>query len=93
MREIATQWRICYRHWSAVSKARRFLQDQPLRLNLGCGPNCRPDWLNINLFHSGADLQLDLRKRWPFPDASVAYIYNEHVFEHFEFSEEVPHVL
>jgi predicted SAM-dependent methyltransferase len=28
-----------------------------------------------------------------FPDGSVAYIYSEHVFEHFEFFEEVPHFL
>jgi predicted SAM-dependent methyltransferase len=93
IREIGTEGRMCYRHWSAVRKAPRFLQSLPLKLNLGCGPNSRPGWLNIDLFHSGADLQLDLRKRWPFPDGSTAYIYSEHVFEHFEFSEEVPHFL
>jgi predicted SAM-dependent methyltransferase len=81
------------RHWSAVRKARRSLQGLQLKLNLGCGPNSKPGWLNINLFHSGADLQLDLRERWPFPDGSVAYIYSEHVFEHFEFYDEVPHIL
>jgi predicted SAM-dependent methyltransferase len=93
IREIATEGRIYLRHWSALRKTPEYLRDRPLRLNLGCGPNSRPGWLNIDLFHSGADLQLDLRKRWPFPDDSVAYIYSEHVFEHFEFSEEVPHVL
>jgi predicted SAM-dependent methyltransferase len=49
--------------------------------------------LNIDLFDSAADLQLDLRRRWPFPDSSVAHIYSEHAFEHFEFYQEVPHFL
>ena len=62
-------------------------------LNLGCGENRRQGWLNIDLFDPAADLQLDLRRRWPFPDGSVAYIYSEHAFEHFEFYEEVPHFL
>jgi predicted SAM-dependent methyltransferase len=93
IRDIAMEGRICFRHWLALRKMPEYLRDRPLKLNLGCGPNSRPGWLNIDLFHSGADLQLDLRKGWPFPDASVAYIYSEHMFEHFEFSEEVPHVL
>jgi len=69
------------------------MRQRPLRLNLGCGPNCRSGWLNIDLFDSAADLQLDLRKRWPFADGSVAHVYSEHAFEHFEFLEEVPHFL
>lgn len=93
IRDLGTEGLIYCRHWSAKRKLHRFLQGLPLKLNLGCGPNSRPGWLNIDLFSSSADLQLDLRKRWPFADGSVAYIYSEHVFEHFEFYEEVPHVL
>lgn len=93
IRDIAQEGQLAYRHWSAVKKTPRYSQNVPLRLNLGCGPNCRPGWLNIDLFDSAADLQLDLRRRWPFSDSSVAYIYSEHAFEHFEFSQEVPHFL
>ena len=93
IRQVRAEWRLNCRHRAAVRKARRSLQSLPLKLNLGCGPNRKPGWLNIDLFHSGADLQLDLRERWPFPDGSVAYVYSEHVFEHFEFYQEVPHVL
>ena len=93
VRQVGEELRIYRRHRLAVRKARRSLRGLPLKLNLGCGPNSKPGWLNIDLFHSGADLQLDLREPWPFPDGSVAYIYSEHVFEHFEFYEEVPHVL
>jgi predicted SAM-dependent methyltransferase len=85
--------RLSYRHWSAVRKTRRFMQGFPLRLNLGCGPNRKSGWLNIDLYDCGADLRLDLRERWPFPDSSVANVYSEHAFEHFEFSAEVPHFL
>jgi len=49
--------------------------------------------LNIDLFHPAADLHLDLRERWPFPDGSVSHIYSEHVLEHFEFSYPVPHIM
>jgi len=93
VRQVGKEFRVHWRHWFAVRKARQLNVSLGLNLNLGCGPNSKPGWLNIDLFHSGADLQLDLRERWPFPDGSVAYIYSEHVFEHFEFYEEVPHVL
>jgi predicted SAM-dependent methyltransferase len=93
LRDIVQEGRLSYRHWSAVRKAPRYLQSPPLKLNLGCGPNGRPGWLNIDLFDSAAELQLDLRKRWPFPDDSVDHVYSEHAFEHFEFTQEVPHFL
>jgi predicted SAM-dependent methyltransferase len=93
IRELGTEGRLFFRHLSAVRKAPQLLRGQPLRLNLGCGPNNRPGWLNIDLFDSAADLQLDLRRRWPFPDCSVEHIYSEHAFEHFEFYQEVPHFL
>jgi predicted SAM-dependent methyltransferase len=48
-------------------------------------------WLNVDLFNSAADLRLDLRNPWPFQDASAAHIYSEHIFEHFDPEEEVPH--
>ncbi len=93
LRDIAQEGRLSIRHWAASRRVPRYLKGTPLKLNLGCGPNCRPGWVNIDLFDSAAELQLDLRKRWPFPDGSVAHIYSEHAFEHFEFDEEVPHFL
>jgi predicted SAM-dependent methyltransferase len=93
IRDVVTEGRLYGRHWFAVRKAHRLFLTRPLNLNLGCGPNSKPGWLNIDLFQSGADLQLDLRRRWPFADGSVAAIYSEHMFEHLEFSEEVPQFL
>ena len=82
-----------YRHCRETRKVSRLLQVLPVKLNLGCGPNRRDGWVNVDLFDPAADLQLDLRAAWPFPDGSVSYIYCEHMFEHFEFYVEVPHLL
>ena len=76
IRDIGTEGRMYWRHRSAVRKIPRFLVRQPLKLNLGCGPNCKPGWLNIDLFDSAADLNLDLRRPWPLPDGSAVHIYS-----------------
>ena len=93
VRQLQEEWRISRRHRRSVKKVPQVLHGPELKLNLGCGPNAKPGWLNIDLFNPSADLQLDLREHWPFPDGSVSYIYSEHVFEHFEFRDEVPHFL
>ena len=93
VRQVGMECRMWLRHRAAVRKAARFLGSSPLKLNLGCGANRKSGWVNIDFYHSSSDLQLDLREPWPFPEASVAYIYCEHVFEHFQFEIEVPHVL
>src|ERR1700746_1738543 len=93
IRKANTEWQIYKRHRSGLRNLRPFLLLPEKKLNLGCGPNPRPGWINVDLFDSRADLQLDLRERWPFADASVSHIYSEHVFEHFELHEEVSHFL
>jgi predicted SAM-dependent methyltransferase len=93
VRQFELEWLMFRRHRRALKKAFRFRQGSELKLNLGCGPNAKSGWLNIDLFDPGADLQLDLRERWPFQDLSVSHIYSEHVFEHFEFHDEVPSFL
>jgi predicted SAM-dependent methyltransferase len=93
VRQVFKEWRLCQRHRRSVSMLPRFLENSPLKLDLGSGSNNKQGWLNIDLFHPSADLQLDLREAWPFPNGSVLHIYSEHVFEHFEFHREVPHFL
>jgi hypothetical protein len=82
VRQIGKELAFNLHHILAVQKA-RWLRP-PLRLNLGCGPNAKPGWINIDFFDSRADLRLDVRKRWPFPNGSVSQVYSEHVFEHLE---------
>ncbi|MGB8065421.1 MAG: methyltransferase domain-containing protein [Candidatus Sulfotelmatobacter sp.] len=93
IRQANSEWRIYRLHCRGLKKLRPLLQRSEKKLNLGCGPNCKSGWINIDLFDSRADVQLDLRERWPFDDAAVSYIYSEHAFEHFEPHEEAAHLL
>ena len=52
-----------------------------LYLNLGAGDIKLPGFLGIDLSPQ-ADMQLDLTKKLPWPDGSVAGIYSEHFIEH-----------
>ena len=63
-----------------------------LRLHLGCGDNVKADWLNVDL-HPAADLRLDVRRRWPFPDGCAREVYAEHLFEHLAWPDEGGHFL
>lgn len=62
--------------------ARRRPPPRPL-LNLGCGSRRHPDWTNLDLHPSGADvIAADLRRPLPFPAACFMAVYAAHVLEH-----------
>jgi predicted SAM-dependent methyltransferase len=63
-----------------VRKARAYAGKTGLKLNVGCGPNRKEGWINIDL-SPGAEIALDMRERIPFPDGSAMVIYSEHFFE------------
>ena len=73
----------------AISKLRR---NNPLfvpkvargtYLNVGCGPNIVPDFLNIDYFwQPGVDYCCDITKRFAIADAVIGGVYTEHCFEH-----------
>ena len=67
-----------------------------LKLHLGAGPDIRTGWVNIDLaltlptVDEGKQpdtvfINYDLRRRLPLEDASCAYIYSSHFFEHLEY--------
>ncbi len=91
LRRTVMELRLQQRHRAAVAKARHLRG--PLKVHLGCGPNLKPGWVNIDLLDPHADLALDLREPWPFPDRSVELIYSEHFFEHLDFPAQAEHVL
>jgi SAM-dependent methyltransferase len=54
-----------------------------LRLNLGCGSVCHPDWVNLDTIASRPDVvACDLRRPLPFADAVAEACYASHVLEH-----------
>jgi hypothetical protein len=56
---------ILYRlHRAGVKKARTYARKSGLQLNIGCGPNRKEGWVNIDL-SPGAELALDMRERIP----------------------------
>jgi predicted SAM-dependent methyltransferase len=85
LRELVRELRYQGLHRSAVRKAARLPLSPPPKLNLGCGENVKPGWLNVDLFKDTAELRLDLPEPFPFPDGSIAFIYSEHMFEHLSY--------
>ena len=52
-------------------------------INLGCGPNARPDFVNIDFqWLPGVDICRDLTKGVPAAGGSAAGIFSEHCIEH-----------
>ncbi len=79
-------------HRRGQRQARRYLNRNALRLNVGCGSNVKEGWLNIDLF-GGCDLHLDLRRDLPFRTGSASIVYTEHFFEHLEYPHEAMNFL
>jgi predicted SAM-dependent methyltransferase len=81
-----------------ASRARRrgaliesYLRTHDVRkLQLGAGEHPRPDWLNTDLHDYGRGdelVYLDVRKPFPLPDASLDFVYSEHMIEHLTYAE------
>lgn len=90
---LADEIGLQYHHQKSVRLSRQLVDGADLKLHLGCGPNRKPGWINIDLYDAGADLRLDMRERLPFKDNSVSLIYSEHFFEHVAYPGEVMHLL
>ena len=62
---------------------RGYLQSHTVRkLQLGCGGNPLPGWLNTDLEPSDEMVLLDVRQSFPFEDSSFDYVFSEHSIEH-----------
>jgi hypothetical protein len=59
-------------------------ESAPIRLDIGCGPNKKADWLGVDcIAFPGVDVVHDVRTgRWPWEDNSVAESQASHFIEH-----------
>jgi SAM-dependent methyltransferase len=64
--------------------------DTAVRLNIGCGPNVAPGWLNIDLEPAAGAVRGDLRGRLPLEDASVDCIAAIHVLQDLPYPDIAP---
>lgn len=68
-------------HLARRRVVREYLSSEAVpRLHLGAGPVRLAGWLNSDLI--SGEVYLELGRRMPFPDATFAYAFGEHVIEH-----------
>lgn len=85
-RERANRITAPYYDWQARRRTSERLARLPARdlnLNLGCGPQTLPGWINVDIARRPEiDIVWDLARSLPFPDESCSVIYSEHLIEH-----------
>jgi predicted SAM-dependent methyltransferase len=90
LHELRMLWRRAGTH----RETKRFRGAHGLRLNIGCGPCGKPDWVNTDIdTFPGVNCFWDCRKSLPFPDSSAKCIFTEHFVEHLDYCEEIPYFL
>ena len=57
-----------------------------IKLNLGCGEQILPGYINVDLYCDKADIKADVKKL-PFDNDYADEVYSSHVIEHFDFKE------
>jgi len=85
-RERANRLAGPYHDWKAHRRTGRKLGELPKRdlcVNIGCGPNALPGWINLDAARGESiDVVWDLRRGLPFTSESCSAIFGEHVIEH-----------
>lgn len=52
------------------------------RLQIGCGKNVLPGWINTDMLPGRGIIHVDVRKPLPFPSGHFRYVFSEHLLEH-----------
>jgi len=80
--------------WRYHQNLRRLRTLTGLSVNVGSGGRGLPDWINIDARSNHANLYIayDVRRRLPFKDGQVRRIFAEHVIEHVDFRDDIPHI-
>jgi predicted SAM-dependent methyltransferase len=91
--QVTNEVRIAIRRTlSAHSVRRKLVSQRGDRVNIGCGHNPTPGWINLDVnldvISRPAVYFWDCRSGLPFSDGAVAAIYSEHFFEHLDLESE-----
>lgn len=54
-------------------------------LQVGCGTNLLPGWINTDFIPRKGVIHLDIARRLPFPTGRLRYVFSEHLIEHIPF--------
>jgi predicted SAM-dependent methyltransferase len=84
LRNLFLELKVAQIHRNGVRRARALRNRSDLKLNLGCGPDIKPGYVNIDLGDK-ADLRLDLREPLPFSGNSCSMVQSEHFLEHLSY--------
>src|ERR1700704_1458449 len=71
---------------------KRLRQSRGLKLNIAGGRTTFENWINIDVLPT-ADIRMDVRRRLPLSDQSVALIFSEHFFDSLNHPHEVGRLL
>ncbi len=55
------------------------------RLQIGCGSNVLPGWINTDMLPGRGIPRLDVNNPLPFPSGHFHYVFSEHLIEHIPF--------
>src|SRR5262245_50887840 len=87
LRNLVLELKIAQIHRDGIRRAKALRHGVDLKLNLGCGPDIKPGYVNIDLGEK-ADLRLDLRELFPISSNSCSIVQSEHFLEHLSYPED-----
>jgi len=88
-RQVEFEIKIALKHCLYSRDVRRQLAPlKECRVNVGCGPQPLPGWINLEVSPAPNVYFWDCRRRLPFSDNAVSAIYSEHAFEHLDLETE-----
>lgn len=83
--QVMAEVRLSMKRCSTARSMRRKLTSETRnRVNIGCGVQPTPGWINLDIISHPGVYFWDCRRGLPFSDGSIAAIYSEHFFEHLD---------
>jgi SAM-dependent methyltransferase len=87
--QVTSELRLATRRvFTACAVRRRLASQKGCRVNIGCGGNPTPGWINLDVASYPGVYFWDCRSGLPFADGAATAIYSEHFFEHLDFETE-----